>query len=201
MHAALACYARDGWAAFSFESVARQAEVGKPAVYLRWSSKEELFAASVEQLSQEFVASDHGSFRDDLDFWARTLFAWWASDVGATYARLQVEAHFYPELDVLYRERVARPLSGAALRIVRRAVARGEVPDSVNGSLLLEVINGAVYTRAMSNPELLQDRVAQEAFIRPLLDLVVAGAGMDLTETHKGAPRRRRTAPRKASSR
>ncbi|WP_236796043.1 TetR/AcrR family transcriptional regulator [Amycolatopsis sp. GM8] len=191
MRAALECYARDGWVGFSFESVARQAKVGKPAVYLRWNSKEELLGGSIEQLSREFVATDYGSFREDLVSWARTLFAWWESVVGVTYARLQVEMKFYPELDPIYRERVSVPLSEAARQIVRRAVKRGEVEKSANGNLLLEVINGAVYTRVMSNPELLLDEPAREAFIRPLVALAVEGAGMDLSERQR-PPRTRR---------
>ena len=39
LEAALTVYARQGWAGFNFDAVAREAGCGRPALYRRWQSK------------------------------------------------------------------------------------------------------------------------------------------------------------------
>ena len=63
--AALRVYAHGGWSGFTFEGIARAAGVGKPAIYRRWSSREELLIAAL-QTADFPEARDCGHVRADL---------------------------------------------------------------------------------------------------------------------------------------
>lgn len=184
MWGALECYAKNGWSGFTFESVSRETGVGKPSIYLRWDSREELLEAAFEKMSRQFIAPDLGSVRADLLAWGAVLFAWWDSPVGLTFSRLQIESRYHPELLRPYLDLVGKPLSAAARQVMYRAMERGEVPRTANVSLLLEVMNGAIYTRATTGtPQSRPDNpVARELFVQRLVELVLTGTEMDLTE-------------------
>lgn len=157
MEASLNCYSRVGWSSFTFEAVAREAGVGKPALYLRWNSREALLAASFSELSLPFMAHDRGSLADDLRDWMASLYRFWDSTVGLTFARLQVEYHFHAELSSIYFE-VSGRLARAAREIIHRAIDRGELSPKVRVNLALEVVNGAVFSRLTNIPHRFKSR-------------------------------------------
>jgi AcrR family transcriptional regulator len=150
LRAAIELYATEGWSAFNFEAVARSAGVGKPAVYRRWDSREALLGDALAAHSWP-MAEDLGSLREDLRAWASRMLVWWSTPGGGAYMRWLVDLRFHPELGGNYHEVVStrvRSIRG----IISRGVARGELEADVNQVLLLETINGAIFTRALSTP-------------------------------------------------
>src|ERR1700744_5860979 len=84
--AAVRVYAHAGWAGFTFEAVARAARVGKPAIYRRWSSREELLVAALH--TADFpTARDCGHVRADLLDYASQWVDWYEHPERAVAAR------------------------------------------------------------------------------------------------------------------
>src|ERR687891_521886 len=66
LDAALDLFVKQGYEAMSIEGVAAQGRVGKTRVYRRWTSKEELIVAAIDELIFDVVPIETGSLRDDL---------------------------------------------------------------------------------------------------------------------------------------
>jgi AcrR family transcriptional regulator len=176
--AAMLLYARDGWAAFTFEAVARETGIGKPALYRRWSSRGELLARTFEARSFVVDQIDTGSLAGDLLALARMILDHMLSPYGRAVLHMQVDGPRYPEVSrstAAYRESV----SSAAREIVRRGRRRGELAAGVSPALVLDIVVGAAMNHVNSaSPELLP-RIAAGAddFAHALVDCVVRGLG------------------------
>jgi AcrR family transcriptional regulator len=145
--AAIRLYARDGWAGFTFDAVAREAGVGKSALYRRWGSKEELLLETLETSIEPLDSIDSGTVRGDLVAYVRAELRAHSSASGRVWVRIFVESASHPELlEQMYTRIVAQRVE-AALAIVRRAVARGELPATTPAPLLFHTLFGAVMSR------------------------------------------------------
>ncbi len=131
--AALACFARHGFAATRLEDVAARAGVSKGTLYLYVSSKEELFKEVVRgallpvlrMLESELVGS--GSARESL---AR-LFAVWRrqildSPLGALHKVMLAEAGNFPQLARFYLDEVVSRGRTLVAGLLRRGIDDGE---------------------------------------------------------------------------
>ena len=176
--AALRLYGEQGWAGFSFETIARDAGVGKNALYRRWPDKGALLR---ELLEKHWVAVDRidtGSFAEDLRELCRMLFAHLAGPLGAVGLQLQLDVARHPhvaEAVTGYTDAVQR----SARAIVRRAVARGELSSETSTTLVLDLVTGALASHVRATPPALRDkmRVNAEAWIGELVGLVCRGVG------------------------
>lgn len=143
--AALDLYATHGWLGFTFEAVARAAAVGKPAVYLRWSSREQLLEDALASL--EFPRPPAlGSFAEELHDLAHQLADWWLDGRGRITMRMLVESASFPEVAAIYDRVVRRPGAAAARTLGKRAVARGELPPNTDASVIAELLTGGILT-------------------------------------------------------
>lgn len=185
--AAVEVYARDGWAGFTFESVARQAKIGKPAIYLRWSTREELLDTALQTISETRQAADTGSLRGDLHEWVRRTITAWATTHGLASLRMQIDSVSHPELRERYRERVMLPLVASARGIVDRAIARGELPSDVDGDLLLEILNGAPISHMIATPvERRAKLIANaDAYAERLIEMTLRGAADSVAKPNR----------------
>jgi AcrR family transcriptional regulator len=149
LRASFDLYAKRGWSGFSFEAVAREASIGKPAIYLRWESREQLLGAALQLLSWP-EGRDLGSLREDLRDWIPRMMGWWASNSGAAYLRWQADSRFNSDLAKHYDDVVQWRVESVRAMIAR-GVERGEIGSDVDQNLLLEQIAGAAQTRALIN--------------------------------------------------
>jgi AcrR family transcriptional regulator len=171
LQAAIELYAMEGWSGFNFEAVARRAGVGKPAVYRRWDSREALLGDALAAHSWP-IADDLGSMKDDVRDWASRMLVWWSSPGGGAYIRWLVDLRYHPELGGNYEE-VVNPRVRSIRGILSRAVARGELNAQVDRVLLLETINGAIFTRALTTPLRTPSDEEAHAFADSLIGLVL----------------------------
>jgi len=148
--AAVELYAEGGWSAFNFEAISRAANVGKPAVYRRWSSREELLGQALAQLSWP-IAADQGDLRSDLVDWATRMMLWWKTPAGAAYLRWLVDLRYEVDLGAPY-DSIVQGRATALDDVLVRAEARGEIVADFDRVLLLEMVNGAVFSRALATP-------------------------------------------------
>lgn len=180
--AAVELYAKEGWGRFTFEAVARLAGVGKPALYLRYPSKEELLISSIETLNRVDDEIDTGSLHSDLLQYVREAFEFRLSALGTAFLRMMADQLYHPELREPFHERVVRKKILSVRRIIERAKERGELPGSMDTNILLESLDGAVMnrvngTRLVSRKRLraMADEYA-ETLVRMLLEGASAGA-------------------------
>lgn len=176
--AAIALYAEAGWAGFSFEALARRSGVGKAGLYSRWPSRADLLRQTFEArwLAPERI--DTGSLQGDLLALARQVFTVLTSDYGGAARWMAIDRDNHPEV----REATS-PYGDAAVRqgraMVRRAIARGEIPASVNPGLVMDLVVGGVTNHVGTTPLRLRNAMIgkKEAFTTDLVETVLRGVG------------------------
>jgi AcrR family transcriptional regulator len=179
--AAIRVYARDGWAGFTFEAVARSARVGKPAIYRRWSNREELLVAALH--TTDFpTARDCGSVREDLLDYAGQFVEWYQHAHRALAARRVVyDGQANPVLMELHHNLIVRPRTEAARDITRRAIKRGEIDSTVRSSTIVDLLVGAMSTHWEMTPESGRPNLRRTfpAFAESLVDIILAGVQVE----------------------
>lgn len=179
--AALRVYAREGWGGFTFEGIARQAGVGKPAIYRRWSTREELLVAALD-MSEFPTARDRGSVRADLLDYAQQWVKWYEQPDRALAARRVVyDTQISPALLTLHRDLIVRPRTEAARDITRRAIKRGEIAKGVRSSTMVDLLVGGLSTHWEMTAEAGRTRLRRTfpAFAESLVDIILAGVQVE----------------------
>ncbi|WP_103344268.1 TetR/AcrR family transcriptional regulator [Amycolatopsis sp. CA-126428] len=141
--------ADQGYGRLSMEAVAKRAGVGKSALYRRWRSKDAMIAAVLTEFSVTRAADvDTGSLRGDLretmqaliDWLTHPLFSRILPDVIAEDAR-------NPERNRSTREQIGRTRREVGEVMLRRAIARGELPGDLDLEMALDVLAAPIYWR------------------------------------------------------
>jgi len=170
-------YGRGGWLGFNVDAVARTAGVSKDAIYRRWKSREALLDDALRTRWFWIAEIDTGRIRDDLLTLASQLFGMMSGPYGDVAIQLRVDARRHPEFHGFaadYRMSIQRQ----ARAIVRRAIARGDLPASVKPGLILDLLTGSIMNRIISTPEDRRESMLAEAdeFCADIVDVVLAGS-------------------------
>jgi AcrR family transcriptional regulator len=170
--ATLELLAERGLDAMSIEEVAARAGVGKTTIYRRWPSKGLLaLDAFVISFRAEQPLPDTGTLRGDLlsalRAWVRAVTQ---TAMGPMLTGLIAEAQHDPELRGAWRDRVLEPLRTQHRVMLDRAIARGEIPASVDRDVVLDLFFGAAEHRL-----LLGHRPMTGEFITQVVDVILAG--------------------------
>ena len=175
-HTAMQLYAAGGWQSLTFEAVAREAGVGKAALYRRWASRGELFSDALKVHWFEISSIDTGALEGDLSVLARMLFDRMSGPYGHT--------HFFLQADARKFEDVGRAISayrgqmiGEARAIVHRAKRRGELSEDTDANLIMDVIVGAIANHVTATPPGKKDQMVARApdYLENLIRLVLQG--------------------------
>jgi AcrR family transcriptional regulator len=164
---------QDGYERLSFEGVASMAGASRATIYRRWSSKQELVAATLShRVAKKGAAPDTGSVRGDLVA-AISAFASTEADreadlIGGLIKAVRQDS----ELRQLMRENVVSGQWEHALPIVERGKERGELPDSADHRLLAEVGSALVYQRTLVYGESVDEDFVEHAVDEVLLPLL-----------------------------
>jgi AcrR family transcriptional regulator len=160
-----------GFSGLAIESVASRAGVGKATIYRRWTSKVPLVIEAMQRIP-EIPTPDTGSIADDLTEVLRS-----SIDVLRTTPLAHVlpslvgernrDAELSEALDGFVAER-RRPL----LRMLERAVERGELPPDADLELGVDLILGPFVVRLFftAGP-------VDPALVQPIVDAVIRGLG------------------------
>jgi AcrR family transcriptional regulator len=174
--AALRVYAAEGWSGFTFDAVAREAGVGKPAIYLRWHSQEDLLVHAFGKIHFP-TARDCGSLREDVLDYALQWAEWFADPVTASAAhRIRPDCEGNPELAAMYQKIIVRPKHRAATAIARRAIARGELAADIPAMTIVEILIGSMqlhwtYAKSAKGRSL----KSLTAYATTLVDIILTG--------------------------
>ena len=163
LDATSALLAEVGYDQLSVDEVASRAGVHKTTVYRRWPTKPQLIAEAAHlQAAANVPIPDTGTLLGDLQTLAREVAANIGSEGGARQARTIVAAAASSdELTGVMHAFWARRLDAAAV-IVERAVDRGEVPATINPTLITEAVVGPIWLRLLLTGETVDDDFADE---------------------------------------
>ena len=169
-------YAQGGCQSLTFEAVARDAGVGKAALYRRWPSRGALFADALQENWLSLSSTDTGSLRGDLTALAGMLFEKMSGEFGHTNFFLQADARKFPEVAeaiTTYRRELIRE----AKAIVYRAIERRDLPVGSDASLVMDVIVGAIANHISTTPPEKKDQMIADApeYLERLIALVMKG--------------------------
>jgi AcrR family transcriptional regulator len=141
--------ARCGYGRLSIEAVARRAAVGKPAIYRRWRSKQDMAVALISEVAWAHLdMPDTGSLEGDVIAFLRAEYAVLTDPLAkAIIPDLLSEANRNPALEAALLLAVRDPRRTRAAAIIRRAIDRGEVADTLNPDLALDVLAGPLCWR------------------------------------------------------
>jgi AcrR family transcriptional regulator len=159
--------------------VARRAGVGKSALYLRWSTKEQLLVDSIESVTLPLTTSaDTGGLRSDLIECARGLMRYFLDPIGWATLRIAVDvAVEFAELDP-FQERIVDALRESVSVIFTRAVDRGEIAADAPLRALVESLFGSILMHVLALPptdrQAAQDNI--DSHVEPLVDVVFRAA-------------------------
>ena len=170
--AALKEFADRGYRGFSMEAVAKRANVGKAALYRRWTGKDAMIVEVLADRGLQFANSpDTGSLRQDLIAYLHNTIAILRQPLHA-----KIAAHLYAEINSdssfgkLARQRVHPAKRVLADGLLQRAIARGELDKNIDIDLAADVINGPLYWRLL----VARGEADQDYFDR-LVDFILAG--------------------------
>jgi AcrR family transcriptional regulator len=141
--------AESGYGRLSIEAVARRATVGKPAIYRRWRSKQDMAVALISEIAWAHLdMPDTGRLRGDVIAFLRAEYEVLTHPLAkAIIPDLFSEANRNPDLAAALLRTVRDPRRTRAAAIIRRAIERGEVADTLNPDLALDVLAGPLYWR------------------------------------------------------
>lgn len=178
--AAMRLYAEGGWAALTFEAVARASGVGKSSLYRRWADRAALFKNALEARWLPVDTIDTGTLRGDLRALAEMILESRTGDLANVEQWFLVDAARHPEVRRVTRPYVRETVLEARA-IVARAIDRGDAPGSLDAGLLMDLVVGAVTNHVTTTPARLRPEMMRQApaFLDRVVDVVLRGLGVE----------------------
>lgn len=141
-------WAEAGYVGISLERVAKRAGVGKAALYRRWSSKLEMASDLLTRVGLRITETgDMGSLEADLE---AVLFAIRRVLRHRTIRRILADLHAQIVREPALAEAI-RPMQQArrerAHALIERAIARGELEESVDRETVADLVAAPIYWR------------------------------------------------------
>jgi AcrR family transcriptional regulator len=173
LQATLELLAESGYDQLTIDAVAARARCSKATIYRRWPGKAALVTTAVRRHAGQPAAAapDTGSLRSDLLAALELMRSSLSGQDAALLLGLLIAMHRDGELAAAVREQVLdvkREVFGA---VIARAIARGEVPATTDGALLVEISSAVLFSRRLVTGEPLDD-----VFIQHLVDAVLLPA-------------------------
>lgn len=129
--------------------VASRSGVHETSIYRRWGSPERLLVEAILDLSEtDLPVPDSGSLREDLTILATGLCRYISTPLGLAVAQLLS----WPAKDLAVTElqsAVWRDRMSSAVKIVERAVERGEAPEDTDPRLVIELLVAPIHWRVL----------------------------------------------------
>ncbi|MFF3734828.1 TetR/AcrR family transcriptional regulator [Streptomyces sp. NPDC002476] len=180
LEATLAVLAESGYGGLTTAAVAARAGVSTATLYRRWSSKEDLVVAAAASYEEGLAAQpDTGTLEGDLRALLRDKAAALTGEGGRLMRALIGEATRNTVLAEALTAAFLAPVRRRVDEVVRRAVARGEIPPVEDAELLGDVVVGPVMSRFFLTPRLPDevDAAAARDMADRLLPLVLRAVG------------------------
>jgi len=148
--AALRLLTEQGFAHLTMEGIAREAGVGKPALYRRFADKAALVEHMISSQLPAFEVPDLGDTRKEL----RLSLQRGLPEDGPAYVRLIggliAEQDRHPELIAAFRANVLLPRRAIGRALIERGQTRGDVRAGINPEEAIDLIAGPFLARVFA---------------------------------------------------
>jgi AcrR family transcriptional regulator len=151
--AALRLLADQGFVRMSMEGIAREAGVGKPAIYRRFRDKAEVVATAITQALPPMPSPGEGPARERLWTVYRDGMPPQAEDYLALIGGLMAEHRHHPQLIEAFRTRFLLPRRAHVLEMLVAGQASGELRDDLEPERLLDLLAGPILARAFAGAD------------------------------------------------
>ncbi|AEE46182.1 TetR/AcrR family transcriptional regulator [Cellulomonas fimi] len=160
-----------GIAGTTIEAVSERTGVARTTIYRHWPSQSALVLAAFGSVLQVPSAPDSGSLRDDLLVLVEGLAAALAGPAARLMPALIDAAERDPRFAALHREE-ATTRHAPVLLVIRRGIARGELPPETDPVDVLDLVTGPLFYRRWVGA----GRVDAD-YVRTVVDTVLTAYG------------------------
>ena len=162
-----------GFTNLRLEHVAARAGVGKSTLYRRWASKEDLAEDLLEKLAgPHIVIKETGDTRAELlAAVVQPMRAVTDTPFGPVIRALLSQIAINPKIGDPFRRDVVGGRRTEIAKVVRRAIARGDLRRDADPEMAIDFLVGPVYFRVMFGGELTLE------FANEVVDAYLAGFG------------------------
>jgi len=151
-----------GYRAVTIERIARKVGTARTTIYRRWPSKRHLVAYAVLSEMGASPAADTGALREDLEAAVRTLLRAFGGPMKRALAGLVTDMAQDPELATVIRQDVLAARRKSMHEALQRAKARQEIRDDLDTELVLDMLTGPFYYRALFGHAPITARMTRE---------------------------------------
>jgi AcrR family transcriptional regulator len=151
-----------GYRAVTIERIARKVGTARTTIYRRWPSKRHLVAYAVLSEMGASPAADTGALREDLEAAVRTLLRAFGGPMKRALAGLVTDMAQDPELATVIRQDVLAARRKSMHEALQRAKARQEIRDDLDTELVLDMLTGPFYYRALFGHAPISARMTQD---------------------------------------
>ena len=149
--ATLALLAEHGFQATTVDAIAARAGVSKNTIYRRWSSKEELLADALDQLTRPELEVDESTgvyelLREHSREIARILAD---PQIRRILPDMLGELQRNRTFAVTFADRLLRPRRAALIDGLNRAIERGELRRGTSVELIADLLGGPAFLRVL----------------------------------------------------
>lgn len=152
-----------GYRAVTIAAIAQRTKRGRSSIYRRWPSKRHLVAYSVVSEMGATPAADTGDLGGDLNAVVETLLRAFGGPLRQALPGLVAEMANDPELGETIRKEVLAIRRRSMRQALARAATRGEIRTDFDVELILDMLTGPFYYRALFEHARISRRMAQEA--------------------------------------
>ncbi|MGO4258870.1 TetR/AcrR family transcriptional regulator [Marmoricola sp. RAF53] len=149
MTATIELLAEGGVEAATIDAIAARAGVGKPSIYRRWASRDQLISDVLVRVTDRAIpVPDTGSLREDLLSMVGALIEFMSDPLGQASVTLAAYAVTHPEtwaVDALPVEIRRR----STTVVIERAITRGELPPDADPDQILDLVSAPVYMQVL----------------------------------------------------
>lgn len=179
--AAQRVYLVSGMPGFTFEAIAREAGVGKPAIYRRWTSTDDLMEDALRSHALVPAEAPSGGIRDQLVEIAMATLSLSHSEEGAFALRVSSERGSAAGMFDRYFERFRSVIHSHNRALVAAAIERGELRPDRDPDIIVLAITGAVLVGTLMAlaPSPTTDLRAAEDYCRRVVDEVLGETTSD----------------------
>lgn len=171
LQATLELLAEVGFDAMSIDAIASRAGVGKPTIYRRYSSKEELVADAIESVRQDVVIPDTGNLWNDIDELIKNAAQITLSPLGRkTVAMIINSASNNSQFAQIYWTKYLQPRRQAFAVVLERAKARNEIQADLDPGLVFDTMSAIMLYALIFQPT----PESWEAYVRRALRLCMS---------------------------
>ncbi len=147
--AVLEALKNDGYRAVTIDGIARRVNRARSSLYRRWPSKRHLVAYAVVSEMGGNPAADTGTIQGDLEAAVSTLLRAFVGPLGHALPGLVADMAQDRTLASMIRREVLGPRRRSMREALKRAQTRGDVRHDFNVELLLDMLTGPFYFRAL----------------------------------------------------